>query len=67
MADNIVKKTPVSESIVVTYNCANGDTYKITQHQTTRIFTIYKVVDGGLDRLGKGNNPTKLEEKYIKE
>lgn len=66
MATNIVKKIPSSENIVLTYTCLNKDVYKITQHKTSGLFTIYKVIENGLDRLGKGNNPTKLEQKYIK-
>ena len=67
MAVNIIKKIPVNEVGVVEYKCLNGDLYKITQHQTSGTYTIYKVIDSGLERLGKGSNPTKLEEKHIKE
>lgn len=66
MADNIVKKIPSSETIALTYTCVNKDVYKITKHKTSGLFTIYKVIENGFDRLGKGNNPTKLEQKYIK-
>lgn len=66
MATNIIKKIPSNETIALTYTCVNKDVYKITQHKTSGLFTIYKIVENGFDRLGKGNNPTKLEQKYIK-
>ena len=67
MADNkLLKKLPSNEDGMVTYKRENGDIYKITQNQITKIFTIYKLVDDCFERLGKGSNPTELEKKYIK-
>lgn len=62
----LLKKLPDNEVGMVTYKYSNGDTYRITQNQMNKIFTIYKVVDGCFERLGKGSNPTELENKYIK-
>ena len=67
MAENkLLKKIPSNEVVVVNYKCLNGDTYQITQNQVNKAFTIYKVIDDCLERLGKGDNPLTLEEKYIK-
>lgn len=65
-ANKVIKKIPVNEVGMVMYKNTNGNVYKITQNQTTNVFTIYKVVEDGFERLGKGSNPTALEEKYIK-
>lgn len=64
--NKVIKKIPTNEDGMVLYKNTNGNTYKITQNQTTNVFTIYKVVEDGFERLGKGNNPITLEEKYIK-
>lgn len=67
MAENkLLKKLPANEIGMVTYKRLNGDTYKITQNQMNKTFTIYKVINDCFERLGKGANPTALEEKYIK-
>lgn len=65
-ANKVIKKIPTNEDSMVMYKNTNGNTYKITQNQTTNVFTIYKVVEDGFERLGKGSNPIVLEEKYIK-
>lgn len=65
-ANKIIKKIPVNENGMVFYKNSNGNTYKITRNPTTNIFTIYKIVEDGFERLGKGNHPIALEEKYIK-
>lgn len=62
----LLKKMPDNEVCMVTYRCLNGDTYKLTQNQMNKTFTMYKVVNDCFERLGKGANPTALEEKYIK-
>lgn len=67
MAENkSLKKIPTNEISMLEYKSLNGDTYEITQNRTNQTFTIYKVVDGCYEKLGKGANPTALEEKYIK-
>ena len=67
MAKNKLLKTlPSDEKSVVKYQTLNGDIYRITRHQLSQMFTIYKVVDGCFEKLGTDNNPTVLEKKYIK-
>lgn len=65
-ANKSLKKIPDNEICMVTHKCSNGDTYKITQNKTNKLFTIYEVVNNCFVRLGKGYNPIELEEKYIK-
>ena len=62
----LLKNLPSNEVSMVEYKRLNGDIYKITRNQTNKMFTIYKVVDGCFERLGKGDNPIVLEKKYIK-
>ena len=62
----LLKNLPSNEVSMVEHKRLNGDIYKITRNQTNKMFTIYKVVDGCFERLGKGDNPMVLEKKYIK-
>jgi len=66
VVNKLLKKIPDNEVGMVTYKCLNGNIYKLTQNQTNKMFTIYKVIDDCFERLGKGASPTTLEEKYIK-
>ena len=66
MANNkLLKNLPSDEVSMVLRKTLNGDTYKITQNRINQMFTIYKVVDDCFERLGKGDNPIVLEEKYV--
>ena len=64
--NKVIKKIPINEDSMVLYKNTDGNTYEITQNQITKVFTIYKVVEDGFERLGKGDNPIVLEEKYIR-
>lgn len=64
---DFIAKIPKSEDVAVTYRTADHvPLYKITVNKKTMIYSLYKIVDGGFERLGKGPNPNELEKKYIK-
>ena len=70
MANKIVKTIPKNEKKSVRLLNEDGKlTHIITEKQITldeKEFILYKIEDdGSYSLLGKGNNPNKLEEKYI--
>ena len=68
MAKNkLLKNLPSDEISMVLRKTLSGDIYKITRNRIDQMFTIYKVIDDCFEKLGKGDNPTVLENKYIKD
>lgn len=62
--DNIVKKIAKTTRIWVTIK--NGDDeYKITSNADRSVYTLFKKVPLGYEKLGTSKNPFELEEKYI--
>lgn len=56
---------PKAESIVVTYWNTEGEKVAVlTQKQMDGSFLLYEVSGKETNRLGKGNSPLALEEKY---
>lgn len=69
MANKVLKNIPKSENICVNLrNEAGILTHVITEKVTavSKEYTMYKVEkDKTYSLLGKGNNPNKLEEKFV--
>lgn len=67
--DKVLKNIPKTEKICVKLNNEEGKIAYVTTEKFTGIskeYAIYKVEqDNTYSLLGKGNNPTKLEEKYV--
>lgn len=61
-----IKGIPKSESIQITFKRDNGDTFITTRNVRTGAWYMYKEVDGTAKKLGQANDPTKLDEKFIK-
>ena len=56
---------PKTERIVVTYWNTEGEKVAVlTQKQMDGSFLLYEVSGREINRLGKGNSPLALEEKY---
>lgn len=60
-----VKTLPKNEKLCLTYKIENENQFVITFSMIKQIYTIYKVLNDGYEKLGTGNNPLKLEEKFI--
>ena len=58
-------KIPAVEKICLTVRNDDGETYFITQNRVTKKFTLYQLNDGDAKKIGTGNSPKKLEEKYV--
>ena len=67
--DKTLKNIPKTEKICVRLNNEDGKLAYITTEKFTGVskeYIIYKVEeDKTYSLLGKGNNPSKLEEKYV--
>lgn len=61
-----IKGIPNSESIQITFKRGNGDTFITTRNVRTGVWYMYKEMDGAAKKLGQANDPTKLDEKFIK-
>lgn len=57
----VVKKIPTSESGTgVLCKTKSGKLYQITQNPEKRKHTLWKVVDGGFEKLATGDSPYDL-------
>lgn len=62
---DVVKKIPASEKGSVLYrNKEHTPVFYSTFNENTGVYTMYKILPDGYERLGKGQNPTKLERKF---
>lgn len=61
----VMKTLPKNEKLCLTYKIENKNQFVITFNAIKQIYTIYKVLNDGYEKLGTGNNPLKLEEKFI--
>lgn len=58
-------KYPKGEIVWVSYYNMKGELrFIMTSKQARDFYFLYEVIDGEFKKLGKGNNPTKLEEKF---
>lgn len=58
-------KYPKGEIVWVFYYTTKGELrFIMTSKQARDFYFLYEVVDGEFKKLGKSNNPTKLEEKF---
>ena len=56
---------PKNEVPMVAYfNEKHEHLFELTQHKITGVFTLYKVVDNTLQRLGSADSPPKLEARF---
>ena len=59
-----IKGIPANETVWVTQKTLSGNTYYVTAKPQRGMYFIYKKVDDGAEKVGKGPNPTKLIEQY---
>lgn len=58
-------KYPKGEIVWVSYYNTKGELrFIMTSKQARDFYFLYEVKDGEFKKLGKSNNPTKLEEKF---
>lgn len=58
-------KYPKGEIVWVSYYNTKGELrFIMTSKQARDFYFLYEVIDGEFKKLGKSNNPTKLEEKF---
>ena len=60
-----MKTLSKNEKLCLTYKSENKNEFVITFNAIKQIYTIYKVLEDGYGKLGTGNNPLKLEQKFI--
>lgn len=61
-----IKGIPKVEQIQVTFTRENGDVFITTRNNRTGVWFMYKVENGVAKKLGQSNDPTKLDEKFLK-
>lgn len=55
-------KIPKQEKIVRSFIFDGIKSYIVTQHETTRKFTLYKIIDNDYKKLKTAESPIKFEE-----
>jgi len=62
----MARDIPKNEGLRVTVTDVPGNTYYITFKESTGFYFLYRKCEDGLMKLGRDENPIKLEQKYIK-
>ena len=58
---------PKTETIWVTYTSEKGEVYHTTAKTNNRdYYSLYKMVDGKAQKLGRARTPTELEKNFLK-
>ena len=59
-------KCPKGEMVWVRYCSSSGDTRFVLTSKTMNrdFYYLYEVIDGKLNKLGRGRNPSELEGKF---
>ena len=65
MASPVFKRLPLSEQVVPGVYCrtVGGLEYQITSDADHTRFTLWKMIDGGLERIARASSPYDLYEK----
>ena len=65
MSDAISKLLPKSEELVTTYNLKDHTTvYVMSYDRFKGVYILYSYANGKIKKIGRGENPLNLEEKY---
>ena len=56
---------PSTETVLVTITDDLGDEYVITSKSDRNVYYLYRLEKEKAVKLGKGDNPLELEEKFI--